>query len=161
MSTETREAVRARLALLASRNGGRLTPEAVVEDAKAKDSPLHSHFTWDVRKAAQAYWVEQARTLITSVRIEIRTDTTSITAVAYVRDPTAGKSQGYVAVERLRTDRDLARDALSTEFSRVGDMLRRARELAAALDVQDDVDDLIERVVGVRKKVMEPPSQRQ
>lgn len=162
MSAETREAVRARLALIAAANGGRLTPEAVVADAKVKDSPLHVHFEWDVKKAAYAHWLDQARSLITSVRVEMRTDTTVVTAVAYVRDPSAsGKEQGYVSVESLRTDRDLARDALVSEFGRVGDLLRRARELAAALDVQDDVDDLLQRVVGLKTKVMEPPARRQ
>ena len=162
MSAETREAVRRRLEQIAAANGGRLTPEQVVEDAKRKDSPLHAHFTWDVRKAAHAHWIDRARELIRSVRVEIRTDTTVIQAVAYVRDPQAGgNEQGYVAVERLRTDKDLARDALITEFARVGDNLRRARELAAALDVADEVDNLIEQVVGLRRRVMQPPERRQ
>lgn len=162
MSAETREAVRARLAELAAANGGRLTPEAVVEDAKRKESALHAHFEWDVRKAAYAHWLDQARSLITSVRIEMRTDTTVVSAVAYVRDPQAGgKEQGYVAVSALRTDKDLARDALVSEFGRVGDMLRRARELAAALGAQGDVDDLLERVVGLRQRFMEPPARQQ
>jgi hypothetical protein len=162
MSAETREAIRVRLEMLASVNDGRLTPEAVVEDAKNKDSPLHAHFTWDVKKAAQAYWIEQARTLITSVRVEMRTDETVVTSVAYVRDPSAtGKQQGYVSVEALRTDKDLARDALVSEFGRVGDMLRRARELAAALDVEKEVDKLLSDVVGLRQRVMEPSARRQ
>lgn len=162
MSAETRDAIRTRLEQLATANGGRLTPEAVVEDAKRKESPLHAHFTWDIRKAAHAYWLDQARALITSVRVEMRTDTTLVTAVAYVRDPSAaGQEQGYVAVTQLRTDKDLARDALVAEFTRVGDQLRRAREIAAALDVQGDVEDLLSRVVGLRKKVMEPPTQQQ
>jgi hypothetical protein len=159
---ETRDSVRIRLEHLAAANGGRLTPEAVVADAKCKDSPLHGHFTWDIKKAAYAHWIEQARTLITSVRIEMRTDTTVVSAVAYIRDPAAaGKQQGYVSVEQLRTDKDLARDALVSEFGRVADMLRRARELATALDVEKEVDELLNDVVGLRQRVMEPPARQQ
>lgn len=162
MSAETRQAVRLRLAELAAANGGRLTPEAVVEDAKRKASPLHTHFTWDVQKAAHSHWIEQARALITSVRVEMRTDTTTVSSVAYVRDPTAdGKVPGYVSVVSLRNDKDLARDALVSEFGRVGDALRRAREIAAALDAQGDVDDLLERVVGLRQRFLETPERRQ
>lgn len=162
MSAETRAAVQARLAELATSNGGRLTPQMVVEDAKRAASPLHDHFEWDVKKAAYAHWIEQARTLITSVRVEVKTDATVVTAVAYVRDPQAGGQEaGYVAVEKLRTNRDLARDALVSEFGRVGDMLRRAREIAAALDAQGDVDEILERVVGLRQRFMEAPARQQ
>jgi hypothetical protein len=162
MTGAEREAVRGRLEQLASANGGRLTPEAVVADARSPESPLHDYFTWDVNQAAYGFWIEQARTLITSVRIEMRTDTTSVRSVAYVRDPQAAAGQqGYVAVTRLRSDRELARDALVSEFGRVGDALRRAREIAAALDAQGDVDELLERVVGLRQRFMEPAAKLQ
>jgi hypothetical protein len=159
---DERDAVRVRLAQLEAANGGRLTPEDVVEDAKQPDSPLHAHFTWDVRKAAYSFWIEQARTLITSVKVEIRTDTTKVTTVFYVRDPSASDSeQGYVSVTRLRTDRDMAREALVNEFTRVADMLRRARELAAALDADQELEALLTSVVGLRQRLMEAPQQRQ
>lgn len=162
MSAEARAAISARLEQLAASNGGRLTPELVIEDAKSEDSPLHQHFEWDQGKAAYSHWLEQARTLIRSVRVEIRTEVSSVTTVAYIRDPQAGDGeQGYVAVASLRDDKDRARDALVGEFSRVGDMLRRARQLAVALDAQGDVDDLLERVTGLRRRIMELPVQHQ
>lgn len=161
MTAEQREAVREHLEKLAAENDGRITPEMVVSDARDKNSPLHDYFLWDTKKAAYQYWLDQARELIRSVRVEMRTETTTVTAVAYVRDPSIGhKDQGYVSVEKLRTDKDLARDALVQEFGRVGDMLRRARELAAALDAQGDVDDILERVTGLRQRFMEPSEQR-
>lgn len=161
LSAEAQEAVRQRLQQLARVGGGRLTPEAVLADAKDKESPLHSHFTWDVKKAAHAYWLDQARALIRSVRIDMKTETTIVSTVAFIRDPGAGKGQGYIAVEALRSQRDLARDALISEFTRVGDQLRRAREIAAALDAQGDVDEILERVVGLRQRFIEAPTQQQ
>ncbi len=162
MSAEAREAVRQRLEALARANGGRLTPEHVVADARDKLSPLHVHFEWDTKKAAQLYWLEQARQLIRSVRVEVVTESKTVTCVAFVRDPSAaGDQQGYVPISRLQTDKEFARTALVSEFSRVGDMLRRARELAAALDAQADVDDLLERVTGLRRRFIELPVQQQ
>lgn len=152
MTAEQRQAIKDRLAQIEARNGGRLTPDMVVQDAKRKDSPLHACFEWDVKKAAAAYWLDQARELITSVRVVVRTEHTNVSSVFYVRDPSAGKEQGYVSVTKLRTDKDMAREALVSEFSRVADMLRRAREVAAVLECQGDVEDLLKSVIGLRQR---------
>ena len=161
MTPEQREAVKKRLIEIEEENGGRLTPDAVVRDAKRKDSPLHSCFEWDVKKAAAAHWIEQARDLITSIRIVVKTERTNVSAVYYVRDPAAKSGeQGYVSVTKVRTDADMAREVLVAEFGRVADMLRRARELAAALEAQSEVEALLQGVVGLRQRFMDqPPAQ--
>lgn len=153
MNKEQREAVRDRLRLLEDANGGILTPDAVVADAKKKESPLHDYFEWDVKKAAYQHWLDQARELIVSVRIVIKTDTVNVSSVYYVRDPdAAGDKQGYVSVKRLRTDADAAREALIDEFGRIASLLRRARELAVALDAASEVDSILADVVGLRQR---------
>ena len=153
MTPEQREAVRQRLVQIEQANGGRLTPDDVVKDAKKPSSPLHEHFEWDVKKAAAQYWIEQARTLITSVRIVTRTETTNISSVFYVRDPSAASDeQGYVSVSKLRTDTDLAHEAIVAEFSRVAALLRRARELAIVLNATEEIDDLLGQVIGLRER---------
>lgn len=124
-------------------------------DAKSADSPLHLHFTWDLDEAAQAHWLDQARRLITSVMVTVHTQETTVKSVFYVRDPSAGKQQGYVSVTSLRSDEDMAREALVNEFTRVADLLRRARSLAVALDAGNDVDSLIQSVVGLRSRFTE------
>lgn len=157
-TAEQTAAIRDRLAQIEQANGGRLTPDDVIKDARRKDSPLHDCFEWDVRKAAAAYWIEQARELIVSVRVVIKTDHTRLSTPFYVRDPSAGASQqGYVSVAKLRTEADMARDVLVSEFGRVADMLRRARDLAVALDSANEVDELISRVVGLRQRFVEQP----
>jgi hypothetical protein len=162
ISKEKREEIRVRLSELEHANGGRLTPSAVVDDAQDEGSPLHDHFEWDDDKAAHAYRLSQARELITSIKVVQRTETVNIRAVYYVRDPSAQpEEQGYVSVPTLRSDADMAREALVNEFSRVADMLRRARELAAALNAQGDVEELLTRVVGLRQRFMEPAEMQQ
>lgn len=48
---------------------GKLTPEAVVEDARPEDSVLHEDFEWRDDVAAERYREGQARKMIGSVRI--------------------------------------------------------------------------------------------
>lgn len=154
MSKEQRDKISAYLATLEDDND-RLTPDAVIEDAKNPASPLHPFFEWDLGKAAYRHWQEQARALISSVRIIQRTDKSVVSSVYYVRDPTASNDQqGYVSVKMLRTDEGMAREALVAEFSRVADLLRRARELAVALEMEDDVQELMDSVVRLRQIAM-------
>lgn len=49
---------------------GRVTPQAVVDEARSPKSPLHSLFNWDDKSAAAAYRLVQARVLIKSIVIE-------------------------------------------------------------------------------------------
>lgn len=157
MSEAERQTIRDALHAIAQANGGRLTPELVIEAARQKGSPLHAHFEWDTKKAAHRWWIEQARTLIRSVHIVITRDDRVIETVAYVRDPgAADKEQGYVAVADIRHDADLARQALVYEFARAAAALRRARDLAEAFDMSGDIDDIIVHVESARKRVEHP-----
>lgn len=160
MTKEKKDQIRQRLAELEKKGGGRLTPDAVVEDAKKATSPLHDQFEWDKGKASYAHWLYQARTLITSVMVVTQTETKTVTSVYYVRDPNAaGNEQGYVSVPTLRSDEDSARAALVEAFSAVGDMLRRARQLAAVLEMDDEVTTLLNGVVELRDRIsVQPPA---
>jgi hypothetical protein len=48
---------------------GELKPFSVVEAARPKNSALHPYFEWDDKKAAEAYRVDQARTIIRCISI--------------------------------------------------------------------------------------------
>ena len=86
---------------------GTLTAESVLNDAANPASPLHSHFQWDDSKAAHAYRIDQARTLIRSVRLVITTNEVAVRTVAYVRDPNKPAQEGgYINTFRLRNTPD-------------------------------------------------------
>lgn len=68
------ETVQQALEAIAERNGGQLTPDLVVKAAKAKTSPLHSHFTWDDTEAARAYRLYQAAFLIRKVKVRVEVE---------------------------------------------------------------------------------------
>lgn len=158
MASENRKAIVERIQQLADANDGRITPDIVIKDARNKSSPLHSEFEWDIRKAASLYLLDQARALIASVEVIIRSSNIDVRCPAYIRDPSVdSKRQGYISVDKLRTQEDQARDALIKEFERVSSMLVRARTLAMALDLDQDVERIIQGVAELRGRIQPQP----
>jgi hypothetical protein len=136
---------------------GRLTAEQVLEDAKAPESPLHMLYDWDVQRAAEAHWLDVSREIIRSVHLTAVIEDVSVRAPFYVKDEAAGHQRpGYVAVTTLRRTPDAAREALLAEFERVAGGLRRATALAAMLGLQDEVEGLLVRVLGLRASLLVP-----
>lgn len=156
-----REAIRAALAKIAAKNGGRLTEDAILVAAKHADSVLHDIFEWDNKKAGHAWRIEQARELIRSVRVVTKTDRTTISTVCYVRDPdAAADEQGYVSVASLVGETERARAVLVAEFSRAAAALRRARELAIVFDMEGEVEAIAESIDVMRTRVEARTEQR-
>ena len=48
-----------------------LTAEAIIEQAKKKNNPLHDFFDWDDTKAAHKWRLQQARVLINEVKVVV------------------------------------------------------------------------------------------
>jgi hypothetical protein len=131
-----------------------LTCEAVIEAARSPASPLHALFEWDTARAAQQHWLVQAREIICTYRVKTVTSTTTYAVPYYARNPRApSDQQGYVTVDQLRTDADLAHEHLIAEFSRVRSALDRARGYAVTLGHAAEIDALIESVVGIRAQL--------
>lgn len=151
---ELKKAARDRIVELADANGGRITPEQVIEDARSPDSPLHAYFEWDVDLAAKQYWLDQARTLIRSVKIVTREERKTVVSVGFVRDPSLDSTeQGYISVRKVKTDEEMARDVLLDEFRRAGAALDRARKLAAVFRMDAEVGEFIDRLNLMRELV--------
>jgi hypothetical protein len=143
-----RDAVHRALARLEKQ--GRLTPQEVVDAARNPKSPLHSYFTWNVREAAAMQWLEQARELIRSVKMEVVTTEFRVRFPKYVHDPASDPNQGYVSIAKLRTERDLARELVQREFTNAGAALARAKHLATALGLADQISELEAAVIALR-----------
>jgi hypothetical protein len=138
---------------LAAKHGGRLTPDQVIAAARDKNSPLHSHFTWNMRKAHRERLIEQARELIAMVKVEVTTTYFSAMAPAYVRDPRSGpKEQGYISIARLRNDADAAREAVVTEFARAASALARAKHVAMALGLSDHIEEVRQQILSLSER---------
>jgi hypothetical protein len=136
---------------------GRLSAERVVAAAKKRSSPLHGCFNWDDTEAARQYRLDQARTLIRTIKIEVRTEHTTVRTVAYVRDPElAPRVQGYRALARVQRDADVSREVVAAEFVRAASHLKRARDLASVLATKQEIEDLLERL-GILQDHFERP----
>lgn len=139
---------------------GRVRPADLVEAASHRRHPMHDDFIWDDAKAAHQQRLNQARQYIAQVRFVTTTSSKTITSVAYVHDPAAvAKEQGYVHVSRLQSERENATAALLSEMVQVQARLERARELAAALELEDQIVDLISGVTSLTSRIRRGPSQ--
>lgn len=122
------------------RERGVLLPADVLERAKDPDSPLHEFFEWDDSVAANLYRLDQARTLIRTVKLTVTVEEISFSIPAYVRDPDRSASEpGYRSVASIRTEEDSARAVVVGEMERVVNAMNRAKNLAVALGFPEEI----------------------
>jgi len=142
-------------------NGGTLTPEAVWKAAREPDHPLHTEFTWDVEKAAENWWTEQARRIIRRVQIVETVSSVEVRAPKYVRDPRLPPGeQGYAPTVTIRTDEDAAKKVLFDELDRVDSALKRARAVASVLGLGEELEALTVRI-GVFRQTAEAATEEE
>ena len=154
---KTQDPVAMAINAIASKHGGTITADQVIAEARNNpSSPLHNQFDWDIQSAAMEHWRHTARRLISRVRIVERVEREIVSCPVYVRDPSAAyNQQGYVAAITLRDDKAAAREALAYEIERARGCLRRVRETAVALNLGDELDDLLADLEIVRMRVDE------
>jgi len=75
------------LAIRALEVNGVVDPNDLIDAARDKTHPCHRDFTWDINKAAQERWRDQARSLIRKCRFEVRYDEVTQPVVRYVPSP--------------------------------------------------------------------------
>jgi hypothetical protein len=127
---------------------GSLIPDRVVTAASEPTNPLHSLFEWDNRKAAHQHRLDTARELIRSIRYS----GTTLKSVSYVHDPRT-REQAYVPLSRAAKNKKLSQQIIEAEISRCQGAIHRAREVAAVLNLTEDLDDLLRDLVILRRKV--------
>jgi hypothetical protein len=130
---------------------GRLTPGAVLADARSPESPLHVLYDWDVERAAHRAWIARTREIIGAVVYHITTSMIDVKVPGYVRDPSLpSKIAGYRTLTSLQTDPEAAAEALRDELTRAAGTVHRARVIAVALGLQDRLDDLLTQITGLQ-----------
>ena len=119
---------------IAAKADGLLTPEAVVETAKDKQSPLHSSFEWNDGHAAELYRLDQARRII---RL----------AVEVVQPPNGGEPitiRSFVSLPSKRDRSDDADDAPG--YVAVTDAIRKVSWRNEMLDMmREDARRFVEK----------------
>ena len=91
-----------------------IVPQAVVDEARDKASPLHDCFEWDNTRAAEKYRIEQARRMISHLVVVINYETGKTQKAFFnVEIPDNGGTKvAYVDVEWALTDKDLRKQVL-------------------------------------------------
>lgn len=93
---------------------GVLTPEAVVDDARPDDAPLHSHFEWDDALAGEQYRLVQARHLIRTVTVEAPSSALRVPQQVRMFHNVSGDEPGqYVSLRALTQAPALADEVLA------------------------------------------------
>lgn len=112
---------------IAGESAGGLTPRNVVEAARSNRSPLHKHFEWDDAKAAEAFRLDQARSLIQSIRVE-DDEAEEGTTRAFVSIAAKGGTS-YRAASEVKNSADLQAVVLAQAERELEAFEKRYREL--------------------------------
>jgi hypothetical protein len=96
-----------------------LTPHIVVAEAEKKTSPLHQYFTWDVKKAAYSFWLEQARDLIQEIRVEYMGREMNPFVNVVVEYDDGQKEQGYMSTIEVLSDEVLRSQVLNRALAEI------------------------------------------
>lgn len=134
------------LAKIAEQQKGRLTPPAVVEAARDTRNPLHKHFEWDDHLAADAYRLDQARTLIRSIRLVSEDDIEAAPAFLSVADKGGTSYRTYAEV---MDSADLQNTVLAAAERDLAAFEKRYRQLA---DICEVIRDAREKIAARRAK---------
>lgn len=98
------------LATIADVDGGKLTPKAIVDNARNPDSALHRHFEWDDASAAEKYRHQQARMIIASLRVDpIGSNSEPERAFHSISD----NGSAYRSIQEIRSSGDLQEKLLA------------------------------------------------
>lgn len=123
---------------------GVISPSAVVEAAKPKDSPLHPYFTWNQSAAAEQWRLHEARQLIKRVKVTVvRAPETTVRTRVFVNLP----DRGYMPTVDVLSDPVRRRDLFAQCVGEIAALRRKYKDLidfdaalSAAVDQERDTD---------------------
>ena len=116
---------------------GRLTPQALVDESRPEDAPLHGCFEWDDTVAAEKWRQAQAAYIIRSVEVTVEESAEPVRAfVATISDESREyRSVGYVL--RRADSREALLDSARRDllaFRRKYQTLHELADVIAAID---------------------------
>lgn len=143
---------------------GEFTPDDMLAEAKKKSSPFHQYFAergaFDPKVAMLEHGRNIARDLFAKFRFTIKSETHTHHVPEFVKNPKVeSNKQGYIAIAKVKKDPDLAREVMVREFRCAASALSRARAVAVALNLSDEVEDLYKRVSDICDRMEQHESQ--
>lgn len=126
------------------REGRKLLPGLVVEEARAEESPLHGAFCWDDGEAAARYRILQAQELIRSFRVEIVCNDKPVVVPVFVNVSTDRNGRRadnpYRMTIDLQSEPDLREAAVADALDQLEALRNRHAHLLELADVWADID---------------------
>jgi len=96
---------RARIAEIAEASeDGIATPEAIIEDARDPDSPLHPYYIWDPEEAFGQYLLDRTRSIVKAIRYEVHYNQQVVSVRAFESVVTPSGERGYKSIEVAKGD---------------------------------------------------------
>lgn len=131
------EEVLRELEAIALARQGELQPRDVVERARDPESPLHGHFEWNDGAAAEAFRLSQARSLISSVRVNFDGAPADQRAMRVFISVPAGPDQGrhYELARIAMADGEKRQRILDQALRDIESVRVRYQELQELADV--------------------------
>ena len=137
-----------RIEEIRQKNNGIVTPEAIVEDAKDPESPLHDEFEWDVEKAAYRHWKARARSMTNHiVVVRIQSEDAEEGKPAFISVEVTQYQRGYVTLDQVVSNQDWREYAIEACFR----MLKGLQKRFEALN-DPDLDEIWTAIRKSEKK---------
>lgn len=126
------------------RRHGVVNAGIVLDDARAKSSPLHDYFEWSDSKAAQEYRMEQARRLMRYIEVVVESPMTKAprNIRAFIQIDRLGDAEGgsYRNISSVLSDADSRQVMLDEALAELESFRRKYAILKELADVFDVID---------------------
>ena len=129
---------------------GYVKPAQLVEFARPEDSPIHSMFEWDNERAADAHRLQQARTIINRVQVEMVGDDKSdayYSARVHIQDVPV---RGYFPAKKVLSDDELYASVIKDAIREIRYWQRKFKGLKEMREIinEERIDALERQIEG-------------
>jgi hypothetical protein len=134
---------------LLAKHGERISPRALLDEARDFNSPFHDFFNWNDDEAAEQYRLIQAGQLLrrwkgSVIRIDNSAKLVSVQSVRRVQSPLGQRARGgtsYEAIESIMADPAKRADMVATVLRELSAYRKRYAQIEALADVWRAIDE--------------------
>lgn len=121
---------------------GEVTKESFLDSARSKKSPVHALFEWDNRKAGEKWRLQQAKNILSCLRIQIVNEGQNpIRTRAYINTVPGRDNGRFLSIETAMSRVDTREGVLTrakAELTSFTEKYRTLEELTGVIEVIDD-----------------------
>jgi hypothetical protein len=121
---------------------GLLLPLDVVKAAKSPKHCLHGAFTWDVKEAAEKWWLEEARALI---RVVVESHESNMPAFVSLIDDRSNEGGGYRSTPQVLSSAELSQQLLNTALTELRGWMERHKMIKGLVSAVGKAAGIIDK----------------